>query len=302
MNEEVYYQLGQTLKIIRQNKGYTQKEVSDSTMSRSNYTKLENDEINPSIVKFHAILDYMDMTQEEFSFILNGYKLNKKDQLMHLFKEMNHSPSLSYLKHVIESASDLLKEREDHITRDILNLSLGYWELLHHHDLDKAKSYAELVWDRLKELDKLYLSEYHLLSKILYFFEVETVTFLTDKALSDLDVYHPFREAKELKLSYLSHIACILIESKDYEKAMVYIDQLIEYSKRDYNVIVLASALVRRGLISSDTEGMKKASRSDYHSATQMFSMLERDDLVKQTKENPKAVYNPYGYVTLFDH
>ncbi|WP_225744022.1 helix-turn-helix domain-containing protein [Marinilactibacillus sp. Marseille-P9653] len=191
-----YYHLGKVLKAIRENKGYTQQEVSDSTMSRSNYTKLEKDEINPNVVKFLAILDYMDMHHDEYSFILNDYSLNDKDTVLHLFKEMEQFPDISYVKDLINAANKLLEKRYDHMTEDVLNIAHAYYCLIEKNSLAEAQQYAKNIWDRLKKLDKFYLSEFHLLNGILYYFELETAVSLTDKALEELEKYYSLKKLK----------------------------------------------------------------------------------------------------------
>lgn len=294
--DNIYYQIGQTLKVIRMNKGYTQEDIADGKMSRSNYTKVENDEINPNVVKFFTILDHMDMSVEEFSYILNGYKLNDKDAVLYVFKQMGQSPALSYIKSLIELAQNFLAEREDHMVRDILNLTLGYSALLKDHDLTKAKSHAQKVWDRLKKLDKLYLAEYHLLNRVLYFFELETAVSMTNKALEDLKNYHTLEEADDLILSYLSNITCILIGHGQYSRAMVYVEHLITKSKENLKIIFLAAALVRKGMCLGAT-GNKEDSVIVFDSAIEMFISMDLGDYVIRTRQNPKTVHNPFGYV-----
>lgn len=291
-----YYHLGKVLKVIRENKGYSQQEVSDSTMSRSNYTKLERDEINPNVVKYLAILDYMDMHHDEYSFILNDYSLNDKDTVLYLFKEMEQFPDISYVKKLIKAANDLLENRYDHMTKDVLNIAYAYYSLIEDHSLADARQYAEDIWERLKKLDKFYLSEFHLLNGILYYFELETAVSLTDKALKDLEKYYSFKEAEELRLSFLSHISCILIAHKQYELALKYVDELITQSKNINKVITFGAALVRKGMC---LEGLnkEKESKESYNLAIEIFRIMDREDLIEQTRENPKLVYNPYGHV-----
>lgn len=296
--DNIYYHFGQTLKTIRMNKGYTQEDIADGKMSRSNYTKVENDEINPNIVKFFAILDHMDMSVDEFSFILNGYNLNEKEHILYLFKNMTQSPSLPYLQNLIKASNDLLQKRSDHMVQDILNVTLGYWALLNDHDLKKAQMYAGKVWDRLKTLDKMYLAEYQLLNRTLYLFEIETAISLTNKALDDLQEYKSFQEADDLRLSYLSNIVCILIDNGQYKRAMVYVDHLITESKKEYQIIVLGAALVRKGMCLKG-DGFSEDSENAFNSAIEMFEIMDREDYVEGTRKNPKAVYNPYGYVDL---
>lgn len=296
--DNIYYQFGQTLKKIRINKGYTQEEIADGKMSRSNYTKVENDEINPNVVKFFTILDQLNMSVEEFSFILNGYEMNDKETIMYRFKQMSQSPAPSYLSELSELARDYLTRREDHIVRDILSLTLGHSALLVDHDLEKAREHAGKVWDRLKTCDKFYLTEYHLLNRILYFFELETAVSMTNKALEDLQEYETFKEADDLRLSYLSHIACLLIDSGQYSRATVYVDHLIAESKQVHQVIDLGAALVRKGMILKET-GFPEASEKAFSSAIDMFKIMGLSDYVKGTLQNPKAVHNPFGYVDL---
>lgn len=296
MMSDIYYHLGKVLKGIRENKGYTQQEVSDSTMSRSNYTKLEKDEINPNVVKFLAILDYMDMHNDEYSFILNDYSLNDKDTVLYLFKEMEQFPDISYVKDLIDAANKLLEKRYDHMTEDVLNIAHAYYCLIEKNSLAEAQQYAKNIWDRLKNLDKFYLSEFHLLNGILYYFELETAVSLTDKALEELERYYCFKEAEDLRLSFLSHISCLLIAHEQYELALNYTDQLISKSKSDNKVLSFGAALVRKGMC---LEGLnkEKESQESYDLAIELFNVMGREDLSKQTRENPKLVYNPYGFV-----
>lgn len=296
MMSDIYYHLGKVLKGIRENKGYTQQEVSDSTMSRSNYTKLEKDEINPNVVKFLAILDYMDMHHDEYSFILNDYSLNDKDTVLYLFKEMEQFPDISYVKDLIDAANKLLEKRYDHMTEDVLNIAHAYYCLIEKNSLAEAQQYAKNIWDRLKNLDKFYLSEFHLLNGILYYFELETAVSLTDKALEELERYYCFKEAEDLRLSFLSHISCLLIAHEQYELALNYTDQLISKSKSDNKVLSFGAALVRKGMC---LEGLnkEKESQESYDLAIELFNVMGREDLSKQTREDPKLVYNPYGFV-----
>lgn len=293
---DAFYNLGKVLRTIRENKGYTQREVADHEMSRSNYTKLEKNEINPNVVKYLAILDHMDMQHDELSFILNGYKLDDKSTVLYLFKGMELLPTLSYVNNVIEVAEKVLKKREDHLTRDILYICKAYVCLLEDYDLSKARMYAENIWNRLKKLDKFYLSEWYLLNGILFYFELDTSIAMTNKALKELEKYYCFKEADELQISFLSNLSCILIAHKEYESALNYVDQLIRQTRSEYKVVTLGSALVRKGICLEALDD-KTTSQSNYELAIKLFRIMERDDLVKLTLESPKLVYNLYGHV-----
>ncbi len=294
--EIICQNLGSTLKTIRENKGYTQKDISERKMSRSNYSKVENNDIIPNVFKFFDILDYMDMSEAEFSFISNGYKLSEKDAILCQFTLMDHSPSLAYIDNLIETSRSFLERRKDRMVQDIFYIASGYRALISEHDLESARTFAGKVWDRLKKLDKLYLSEFHLLNRILYFFELETATALTDSALRDLNAYFCFQEAEDLKISYLGNLTCMLIDNDKHDTALPYIEQMIRESKKKPDAIALAGALVRKG-ICQDAVGNTEKSKASFDTAVSLFQMMGRVDLAEQTRQSPEIVHNPYGYI-----
>lgn len=59
---------GNTFKVLRENKCFTQKYVAGEDLSRSLYVKIEQGEVTPSITKFTAILQKLNMGYDEFFF------------------------------------------------------------------------------------------------------------------------------------------------------------------------------------------------------------------------------------------
>ncbi len=41
----------------------------------------------------------------------------------------------------------------------------------------------------------------------------------------------------------------------------------------------------------------EKESQESYDLSIELFNVMGREDLSKQTREDPKLVYNPYGFV-----
>lgn len=65
--------IGQTVKMIRQIKGFTQSEVYSGVMSRSFAHRFENGENDISAAKLFKILDNLSISANEFRFIQNDY-------------------------------------------------------------------------------------------------------------------------------------------------------------------------------------------------------------------------------------
>ncbi|WP_407370273.1 helix-turn-helix domain-containing protein [Carnobacterium sp.] len=285
--------IGSTLKKIRENKGYTQKEISDHMMARSTYTKFENDDITPTLSKYLSILDHMDMSHEEFIYLLNDFELGQKETILYLFKQLEKNPTLELVYEIIEKGETLVQKRYDQLTLDILNVCRGYAVLLEEHDLAKAKNYAQEVWDRMENLDKWYLAELHIINSILYLFDSDTAALLTERALETLTQYHHLEEATNLKISFLLHLTNLLMMDQKYEKALFYIKQMeTESAKMDY-AVMLATALIRKEVCMKkigDTSATGLIER-----AIRIFDSLNKHTLKELVIKDPENFLNLYS-------
>ncbi|WP_035052318.1 helix-turn-helix domain-containing protein [Carnobacterium pleistocenium] len=291
--KEINVPIGSTLKKIRENKGYTQKEISDHTMARSTYTKFENDDITPTLSKYLAILDHMDMSHEEFIYLLNDFELGQKETISYLFKQLERNPTRELVKEILEKGEKLAKERYDQLILDMLNACRGYLVLFEEQDLTKAKVYAQKVWDRMETLDKWYLAELHIINSILYLFDSETAALLTERALVTLNQYYHLEEAKNLKISFLLHLTNLLMMDQKYERALFYIKQLeVESSRMDFSVM-FAVALVRKEVCMTKIGDTSEPGLIDR--AIRIFDSLGKQSLKELVETDPENFFNLYS-------
>lgn len=285
--------IGSTLKKIRENKAYTQKEISDHKMARSTYTKFENDAITPTLSKYLAILDHIDMSHEEFIFILNDHKLGEKETILHLFKQLEKNLTRESVNEIIAKGEKLVQERYDQLTLDILNACRGYAVLLTEQDLTKAKGYAQNVWKRMENLDSWYLAELHIINSILYLFDSNTAALFTDRALETLAQYPHFEEATTLKISFLLHVTNLLLLDKKYEQALFYIKQLEEESARTESHIMWAIALVRKEVCMTKIGDFSEPGL--IVRAITIFNSLNKQNLKELVIQDPENFFNLYS-------
>ncbi|HEM0178051.1 TPA: helix-turn-helix transcriptional regulator, partial [Listeria monocytogenes] len=71
--------VGDTLKFIRKSKNLTQQEACTGALSRSNYQKIENNKIMPSMDRFIQLLLNFNMTLEEFEFVKRDFTPSPKE-------------------------------------------------------------------------------------------------------------------------------------------------------------------------------------------------------------------------------
>ncbi|MDN5372970.1 MAG: hypothetical protein PWR19_2016 [Carnobacterium sp.] len=290
---DIHVPIGSTLKKIRENKGYTQKEISDDTMARSTYTKFENDDITPTLSKYLAILDHMDMTHDEFIYILNDCELGQKETILYLFKQLEKKPTRELLDEIIEKGEELVRKRYDQLTMDILDACRGYIVLLDEHDLTKAKDYAKQVWKRMETLDNWYLAELHIMNSILYLFDSETASRLTDRALSNLAQYPNIEETITLKISFLLHVTNLLMIDKKYEQALFYIKQMETESSQNDCSVMLAISLVRKEVCMTKTGDTSEPGLIDR--AIHILDSLNKHDLKALLEKDPENFFNLYS-------
>ena len=287
------FSIGATLKKIRENKGYTQKEISDDTMARSTYTKFEKNDITPTLSKYMAILDHMDMSHEEFIYILNEYELGEKENLLYLFKQVEKNPNSELIDEIIEKGEKLVENRYDQLTLDILNACRGYKIILEEQDLTKAKTYAQKVWDRLEALDNWYLAEMRILNSILYLFDSETAVSLTNRALANLDCYPHLEEAASLKINFLLHLTNLLMLDKNYEQALFYVKQMEAASGNTEHPLMWATALIRKEVCMTKLGDTSEPGLIE--KAIRVFDSLDKHLLTESVKRDPEHFFNLYA-------
>lgn len=289
---DISFPIGSTLKKIRANKGYTQKQISDDTMARSTYTKFETGAISPTLSKYLAILDHMDMSHEEFIYISNEYQLGEKETVKALFKQLERHVDEQVVDEIIEKGEQLLQGRYDQLTLDMVNACRGYKVLLAERDLAKAQDFAQKVWERLEQVDKSYLSELHLLNSILYLFNSETAAFLTDQAIACLDQYAECEEVKTLKISFLLHLTNVLLLDKKYEQALSYVEQMEAACDNAKYPLMWATALIRKEVCLTKIDS--SAQPGLIEKAVRVFESLEKPELVDLVQKDPETFWNMY--------
>lgn len=98
--------IGQTVKMIRQIKGFTQSEVYSGVMSRSFAHRFENGENDISATKLFQILDNLLISVEEFRFIQNNYRRSAE-------QELNQQLQDAYDVHNLQEMGNIINENKN---------------------------------------------------------------------------------------------------------------------------------------------------------------------------------------------
>ena len=165
-------EFGDVLKEIRIDRGYPQKYVAEGIMGQSAYSKIERNEIEPTFRKWLAILEKLNVSVDEFRYILNKESLTTKEKLINEFFSLNynHLDDLKLLKGEIVA---YLKEEEDYLLRNLYYACESLIVLNTTQNVEEAQLFAKKIWERLEKFDRWYLVDIRLINTILFIFPID---------------------------------------------------------------------------------------------------------------------------------
>ena len=243
---------GDVLKEIRIDRGYSQKYVAEGIMGQSAYSKIERNEIEPTFRKWLAILEKLNISVEEFRYILNKESLTTKEKLINEFFSLkyNHHDDLQLLKDAIIA---YLKEEEDYLLRNLYYACESLIILNTTQNVEEAQLLAKKIWERLENFDRWYLVDIRLINYILFIFPIDVAMNIGERAIQQLVPYHNLKEAEVLLINIDINLAVLLIADNKYPESLFYLEKVIPLCKKYQKNNQLAIAYSRKGIILQKT-------------------------------------------------
>lgn len=238
--------VGKILKKIRLSKNYTQKFVTKGIIGQPTYSKIERGEVDPTYPKFVSLLKRLDVSEEEFHFLMDGNERSEREDIIHSFFLLNFNdvPSLTDIKKRI---LQYLQIQNDYILNDIHYICEALILINEDNDYKNAVDYANKVWQRLEKFDQWYLMEIRLINSILFIFPTESAVHISERIVSQLKNYNT-RESKVLLNNIQSNLGLLLIKNAEYEFALRHLSELIIKFKEERNYYYLAIIYIRKGI------------------------------------------------------
>ncbi|EST11022.1 helix-turn-helix domain-containing protein [Sporolactobacillus laevolacticus] len=242
------YQLGEVLKKVRQSKRYTQKYVAGNEMSRATYAKIEACEMQPTVGKFMHILEKLDISYEELTYIQHLYTLNGKDEILHDFFKLSYSTESHRIQSLNNKCEHYLINNADNVVQDISYVCQALLSIHAKKSFDYAFPFAKKVWDRLSKLDNWYSLELKLINNIFFYFPLETAISIAKRALQEIDRFSYIIKNVDLRSSYLLNISILYMKNKQYNEAYDYVEKSLEECKAIRQFDRVALVYGRKGI------------------------------------------------------
>jgi len=276
---------GDVLKEIRIDRGYSQQYVAEGIMGQSAYSKVERNEIEPTFRKWLAILEKLNISVDEFRYILNKESLTTKEKIINEFLSLNfnHLDDLKVLKDEIVA---YLKEDEDYLIRDLFYACESLIILNTTQNVEKAQFFAKKIWERMDKFDRWYLLDIRLINYILFIFPSDVAVNIGERVSKQLEPYHNMKEAEVTLVNVNINLAILLIYNQQYSEALDYLEKVIPLCKKYQKYNQLAIAYSRKGIILQKTGKIEES----YELIEKAYAILHAIDETKLLGELEKEL------------
>lgn len=236
---------GETLKIIRKNKGYSQQYLAKDILSQSSFSKFEHNQSDINFVAFHQLLERLNMTYNEFFFIHENFQRPPKAQLVKDFFSLQYN-SESELQKILASIEDYLQHDEDLLVTDLRIVCLALLSLRKKQGMEVARKLVTPIWERMSALHNWYVIDFLLLNSILYVFPVDTAIEISKNMIQRLKKYKQFEEVRILKSSIQINISLLLIKNEQPAEALEALNQVLSQQLKSLPYVLVAVCLYRK--------------------------------------------------------
>ncbi|WP_107995761.1 helix-turn-helix transcriptional regulator [Trichococcus paludicola] len=274
---------GDVLKEIRIDRGYSQQYVAEGIMGQSAYSKIERNEIEPTFRKWLSILEKLNVSVDEFRYILNKESLTTKEKLINEFFSLNYN-YLDDLKLVKDEIDAYLEEDEDFLLRNIYYACESLIALNTTQNVEEAQLFAKKIWERLEKFDRWYLLDIRLINTILFIFPIDVAVNIGERATEQLIPYHNLKEAEVLLINVNINLSVLLIDDKKYSEALSYLEKVIPLCKKYQKYNQLAIAYSRKGIILHKTGKMDEGSEC-IRKAYAILNAIEDTKLISELEK-----------------
>lgn len=275
--------VGDTLKFIRKSKNLTQQEACTGALSRSNYQKIENNKIMPSMDRFIQLLLNFNMTLEEFEFVKRDFTPSPKENILYLYSKIITSSETDILLNVISKCDEYLATQNDYFISDIKASLEGILLVEKEHDFELARQKVTYIWDRLSEADELFWNDILILRNIFFIFENETAQHIVNRLIKQLKKYRYLHPTLPIEISLHVNRATYLILDEKYELALHYIEQSIKIAKQNHYYLQFCITIAKKGIVLYKL-GQKQDGKRFMQRALRVAKFLEEERILNGIK------------------
>lgn len=255
------YTIGIIYKQIRLNKRISQHAICQNKISRTTLSRFENGKVDVSLTHFNFFLKQLDMSYDEFDFILNGYQATTKTTIFDAFFSLHSSLDTKKIKIIIKHCEDFLVTGNDWYIESILKIMKSFLQLGKNapKSIDPlSQKFVEDIWQRLADQDDWYIIDFRIINYILFHFPNDVAIQIGNEVLKRIKKYQHFRDIEPLNISIKLNMALLCLQHNKLSTSIKVSSEAIASAKKAKRYDFLMIGLVRHGIATKNREEINK--------------------------------------------
>lgn len=218
--------IGPTLQKIRKSRQLTQAITVKNIMTQGAYSKIEKSQLPINLDQFIPLVSKMNISLQEFTYILNGYKSNERETLIQTFTSLEIANTVQLQQLLSEVKDYLTTHPEDQYIYFLQIIYETFIVLQQDNDLAKARQMVAPIWQQLQILDDWYINDFELLNAILFLFPLKTAIEITKTAQRRLEKYNEFPfDMSYLNVYFRIDLSLHYIEMRLFEECLTLLEE-----------------------------------------------------------------------------
>ena len=289
----IFISFGKTVSNIRKNKHIPISLVTNSTITKSSYTRFVEGKTQPSINSFITILDNLHVNFEEFLYIERGFKPNYFNQMINKIQGEAlkcNIPALTQMHETFAVYNYQEPHNETYLHfKCVTKLIINYIE---EEPFDKESK--KVLLDYLTKCEIWTHYEHMLFNCVIFIFDIDRVKAMENCIIKNLDNYQLLHTYGNEGFRTLIIILAFYILNEDLLAAIKVIGKLEEFKLQDYmifekNLYKLFSGIVF--VLSKEETGFK-----NIEEALQVFKLTDANEYIFASIGFLKRICKIYDY------
>ena len=218
----------------------TAKELCHGVMTSQQMSNIEREKQMLAADKFVMLLNRLNVTYDEFLFLLDNEHLSSKYILERKLAKYVKRRNVQQLQKLAEKSMNLFKEYDDIFFQHIELMSRAIIQLIHsNNDYQQAKKYLAPIKKYLTMVDAFGYYEIKLVGQCLFMFEIEEAISFGERAVDAIKKSQGTHQNSSDGCVLLTNMAIYML---DYEE---YYSRALEYSQASINLATANSDATR---------------------------------------------------------
>lgn len=258
-------EIGQVIKKIRTNKNITQQSLANAIgMTRPYIARIESGKNSISSDKLTEILDYCNVTYNEFFYIKNDYKKSSKMNDYNKVIKLYYENNIEEISKIKNEAEKKYEENSDIFLRHLYILCISMENDLDVNKIDKE--YIQEITDYLLSIDDWCYYELVVLNNFLFLLPPAAAILMSKNLLKYAEKYKELNSDTKVLSYLLFNLLELSIKNNEFESAKLLLNATKTYTTKKTEFFELTLSLFYEGIMNiiddSVLEGIEKCNKS----------------------------------------